>query len=80
MSTTTTTSSKAKVQPKGKSGASPGDNGITTSGSTSSLHNIACIEMKEWDRQGWFEQGKVYRVEFNPRMELHPMGARHLLL
>lgn len=29
--------------------------------------------IKEWDRQGYFDVGKVYRIDFNPRMELHPV-------
>jgi hypothetical protein len=28
-------------------------------------------KLKEWDRQGWFDRGQIYRVDFNPNMELH---------
>lgn len=29
--------------------------------------------IKEWDRQGCFDHGKVYRIDFNPHMEIHPV-------
>lgn len=43
-------------------------------------HNVSSLEsklinnmeqLKEWSRQGYFDNGQVYRIDFNPQMVLH---------
>jgi len=52
-------------------------------------HDITALErkilrnmerLKEWDRQGCFDQSQVYQIDFNPGMELHRIHFLHPLL
>ena len=52
-------------------------------------HDVASLQqklirnmgrIKEWDGQGYFNIWKVYRVDFNPSMEIHLVRMRNPLL